>query len=46
VKRVLAIIYTLSIVLYLAGCGETIHGIGKDAGRIKKGASTIIFRER
>jgi len=29
----------------LAGCGETVSGIGKDASRIGKGVQTIFVRD-
>jgi len=35
----------LLIFLFIAGCGETVSGVGKDAKRIGKGIKTIVFRE-
>jgi len=32
-------------VVLLAGCGETLSGIGKDAKRITKGVKTVFVRE-
>lgn len=29
----------------LAGCGETVSGVGKDASRIGKGVKTIFIRD-
>ncbi|MBL7069296.1 MAG: hypothetical protein ISS34_05515 [Candidatus Omnitrophica bacterium] len=37
---VLIIICVVSI-----GCGETVSGVGKDAGRIGKGVRTIFIRD-
>ena len=31
--------------LILAGCGETISGVGKDFGRIGQGVNTVLFRQ-
>jgi len=42
--RIVVIVACLA--LFLAGCGETISGVGKDAGRIGKGVKTIFFRDR
>lgn len=45
-KRYMALILILiSISVMIAGCGETFQGIGKDARRIGKGTSTVIFRQ-
>lgn len=36
----------LLLVTGLAGCGETISGIGKDTKRIGQGVKTIFFKDR
>ena len=45
-KRYIAfILISASACLILSGCGETAQGIGKDASRIGRGVSTVIFRQ-
>lgn len=43
-KNIFLLLLLLVIVTYLSGCGETVSGIGKDAGRIGKGVKTIFIR--
>lgn len=43
-KYALVIVVVLLSSLVMAGCGETISGVGKDAGRIGKGVKTIFVR--
>lgn len=43
-KSILSIVLTV-ILLQLSGCGETLHGVGKDWGRVGKGVKTIFIRE-
>ncbi|OGW69074.1 MAG: hypothetical protein A2036_01855 [Omnitrophica bacterium GWA2_50_21] len=31
----------LLLVLFFSGCGETIHGVGKDVSRVGRGVKTI-----
>ena len=31
--------------LILAGCGETVNGVGKDIKRIQKGIKTVFVRD-
>jgi len=31
----------LLLVLFVSGCGETIHGVGKDVSRVGRGVKTI-----
>lgn len=33
------------LVITIAGCGETVSGIGKDASRMGRGVSTFFFRQ-
>jgi predicted small secreted protein len=35
----------ITLLLQLCGCGETLHGIGKDAQRMGKGVKTIFIRD-
>lgn len=35
----------LLLMAHLAGCGETITGIGKDVKRVGQGVKTIFFRD-
>ena len=45
-KRYFALFMLLIFVsVVLAGCGETISGVGKDASRIGKGVKTIFVRD-
>ena len=44
-KKTLLLLILAIIGMYLAGCGETVSGIGKDAGRIGKGVKTVFIRE-
>lgn len=40
----LTVFVALSL-LYLTGCGETIRGMGKDAGRIGSGIHKVFFAD-
>lgn len=44
-KNVTLVTLMLVICATLAGCGETISGVGKDASRMGKGVTTFLFRE-
>ncbi len=45
-KRCVALIlFLIFISVAISGCGETVSGIGKDAGRIGKGVKTIFIRD-
>lgn len=44
-KRLILIALLIMLTLQLYGCGETVHGIGKDARRMTKGVKTIFIRE-
>ncbi len=43
-KLILAVFLTV-LILQLSGCGETVHGIGKDVQRVKEGIKTIFVRD-
>ena len=43
-KLVLAVFVTM-LALQLAGCGETLQGVSKDAQRMGKGVKTIFVRD-
>ena len=43
-KHLFVMVLILLSSLVIAGCGETISGISKDAGRIGKGVKTIFVR--
>ncbi len=44
-RKSLSIIALLIIVIFLAGCGETLNGMGKDTRRIGKGIKTVFVRD-
>lgn len=44
-KKLVVTVFLAAVMFQLAGCGETISGIGKDASRIGKGVKTIFIRE-
>jgi predicted small secreted protein len=39
------IVVSVLLCLSLAGCGETVSGVGKDMGRMGRGVSTFLFRQ-
>jgi len=43
--KLIQVIFLAMLVLQLSGCGETIHGIGKDVRRVGKGVKTIFIRD-
>lgn len=49
-KRVIfkyfVLMFAFSFIGLLSGCGETVHGVVKDTGRIGKGVKTIFFRDK
>lgn len=40
----LALVLLLLTAVIMAGCGETLNGLSKDARRIKKGVKTVFMR--
>ncbi len=44
-QRVIAVIFFLILFLQLSGCGETVHGVKKDAHRMGRGIRTIFIRD-
>ena len=44
-KKTAIIILMLMICASLAGCGETVSGVGKDVNRMGRGVSTFFFRQ-
>lgn len=44
-KYIPVVLLVAFITILLAGCGETLSGIGKDAKRITKGVKTVFVRE-
>ena len=44
-KKLFLAAFAVMLILQLAGCGETFHGIGKDAKRMGKGVKTIFIRD-
>jgi len=44
-KRIAQFIIASLLALTIAGCGETVSGIGKDASRMGRGVSTFFFRQ-
>jgi len=44
-KYLVRLLALVLMTLLLAGCGETISGMGKDASRIGKGVKTVFIRD-
>ena len=44
-KKLIFLILLFILVLQLSGCGETFHGVSKDAQRMGKGVKTIFIRD-
>ena len=44
-KRVALAVIVIGLCFGLAGCGETISGVGKDVNRMGRGVSTFFFRQ-
>lgn len=44
-KNAIVVILILMVCVALAGCGETISGVGKDVNRMGRGVSTFFFRQ-
>jgi len=44
-KYIPMVLLVTCITILLAGCGETLSGVGKDAKRITKGVKTVFVRE-
>ena len=45
-KRLISLaLFLVFVTLFIAGCGETFSGVGKDARRIGKGVKTVFIRE-
>ena len=44
-KKAILFILILSAGIALAGCGETVSGVGKDVGRMGRGINTFFFRQ-
>ena len=44
-RKVITVVSLLIIVVFLAGCGETLNGMGKDTRRIGKGVKTVFIRD-
>jgi predicted small secreted protein len=44
-KISLLFILAVSACLALAGCGETVSGVGKDVNRMGRGINTFFFRQ-
>ena len=44
-KNVIIVILMFVICSALAGCGETISGVGKDVDRMGKGINTLFSRQ-
>lgn len=40
-QRIAKLSAWLLLVLFVSGCGETIHGVGKDVSRVGRGVKTI-----
>ena len=44
-KRMIIAILILAACTALAGCGETVSGVGKDVNRMGRGVNTFFFRQ-
>ncbi len=44
-RSVALAIIMIGLFLGLAGCGETVSGVGKDVNRMGRGVSTFFFRQ-
>lgn len=44
-RKFLLIVLVIFVSSALAGCGETVSGVGKDINRMGKGANTFFFRQ-
>ncbi len=44
-KKLIFVILLFILAFQLSGCGETFHGVGKDARRMGKGVKTIFIRD-
>ena len=44
-KRSILLAILVMLALQLAGCGETLQGIGKDVRRVGQGVKTIFVRD-
>ena len=44
-KKFAALISILIVLSFLAGCGETVHGVVKDTRRVGTGIRTIFVRD-
>ena len=43
--KLILISFLMILIFQLSGCGETIHGVGKDVRRMGKGVKTIFVRD-
>ena len=43
-KKIISIISLLLVVVFLAGCGETVNGMVKDTQRIGSGVKKVFIR--
>jgi len=44
-RRAIAVFLLISLSMISSGCGETLHGVGRDVGRMGKGINTFFFRQ-
>lgn len=44
-KKIFLFLLALVVCVVMAGCGETVSGVGKDVNRMGKGVSTFFFRQ-
>lgn len=44
-KKITTFFILICVFVILAGCGETISGVGKDASRMGRGVKTIFIRD-
>ena len=44
-KKAIIFLLLITACAVLMGCGETISGVGEDAGRMGKGVNTFFFRQ-
>ena len=44
-KKIILAVMLVMICAYMAGCGETVSGVGKDVNRMGRGINTFFFRQ-
>ena len=45
-RKMIIMVVAICVGFIASGCGETVNGIGKDARRVGRGFSTVLFRQK